>query len=41
LSAVKTDAHRLGQRLKGSLFKHSEILVTPLAKGDSRFQSPR
>lgn len=35
LTAVKTNTHRLGEGLKGSLFKHSEILVNPLQRGDS------
>jgi hypothetical protein len=35
LTAVKTDTHRLGEGLKGSLFKHSEILVNLLRGGDS------
>jgi hypothetical protein len=35
LTAVKTDTHGLGEGLKGSLFKHSEILVNPLRRGDS------
>jgi len=35
LTAVKTDTHRFGEGLKGSLFKHSEILVNPLQRGDS------
>jgi hypothetical protein len=35
LTAVKTNTHRLGEGLKGSLFKHSEILVNPPLRGDS------
>ena len=35
LTAVKTNTHRLGEGLKGSLFKHSKILVNPPLGGDS------
>ena len=39
LTAVKTNTHRFGEGLKGSLFKHSEILVNLPLRGDSLTQS--